>query len=147
VVARVQLTIRYLVFVGGLVVYAYLYYTFLRDILRAKDAAPDLDNGAVQIASAIGGVLAATFAVAFGIQRTDPNVNEKRLNLGRTLTPNAELVTTLCVIVYFVVGVFATVVAFAKGAETPQEIKTPVTVFLGYIVAMFTGIVTGPGGR
>jgi hypothetical protein len=144
---QVKLAIRYVVFVGGVVAYVYLYFTFLRDILDAEGSAPDLDNGAVQIASAIGGLLAATFAVAFGIQRRDPTVNEKRLNLGSTLTPNAELVTAVCLVVYFLVGLAATVVAFTNSAETPQEIKTPVTLFLGYLVAMFTGIVTGPGQR
>jgi hypothetical protein len=142
---QVKLIIRYVVFVGGVIAYVYLYYTFLHDILNAKGSAPNLDNGAVQVASGIGGLLAATFAVTFGIQSKDPTVDEKKLNLGRTLTPNAELVTSVCVVVYFIVGAVATVVAFSKGAETPQEIKTPVTLFLGYVVAMFTGIVTGPG--
>jgi hypothetical protein len=142
---QMKLVIRYVVFVGGVIAYVYLYYTFLHDILDAKGSAPDIDNGAVQIASAIGGLLAATFAIAFGIQRRDRTVDEKKLNLGSTLTPNAELVTAVCVGVYFIVGVAATLVAFTNSAETPQEIKTPVTLFLGYVVAIFTGVVTGPG--
>ena len=142
---KVKLYIRYAVFVGGVIAYVYLYFTFLRDILDANGSAANLDNGAVQVASAIGGLLAATFAVAFGIQRTDPGVNEKKLNLGNTLTPNAELVTAVCVIAYFIVGTATVLVAFTQGAETPQEIKTPATLFLGYLVAMFTGVVTGPG--
>ena len=142
---QLRLVIKYVVFVGGLIAYVYLYYTFLRDIVDAEGSAPDLDNGAVQIASAIGGLLAATFAIALGIQRKDPTVNEKKFNLGSTLTPNAEIVTMVCVVVYFLVGGIATFVAFTHGAETPQEIKAPVTLFLGYVVALFTGVVTGPG--
>jgi hypothetical protein len=142
---RVKLIIQYVVFVGGVVVYVVFYYTFLRDILNANGAAPNLDNGAVQIASGIGGLLGATFAAAFGIQRKEPTVNEKKLNLGSTLTPNAEVVSVVCVIVYFVVGAVTTLVMLTNGVETPQEIKTPVTVFLGYVAAMFTAMVTGPG--
>ena len=143
----VRLIIQYAVFLGGVGVYVVLYYMFLRDIIDANGAAPNLDNSAVQIASGIGGLLGAAFAVAFGIQRDNPNVNEKRLNLGSTLTPNAEVVSIVCVVAYFVVGAAATVVSLANSVETPQEIKTPVTVFLGYVVGMFTAIVTGPGKR
>jgi hypothetical protein len=141
---RLKLAIRYAVFVGGLIVYAYLYFTFLRDILDADGKAPDLENGAVQLASGIGGVLAAVFAVAFGIQRRDPTVNQRKLNLGRTLTPNAEVVTGLCVVVYFVVGLATAAVALTNSPETPQEIKTPLTLFVGYLGAMFTAIATSP---
>lgn len=141
----IKLGIRYVVFVGGIVVYVVLYAGFLKEIWTADGAAPNLDNGAVQIAAGIGGLLAATFAVAFGIQRKDPTVNEKKLDLGRMLTPEAGFVTAVSVIVYFLVGLAATAVMLTHGNETPQEIKTPTTLFLGYLVAMFTGIVTGPG--
>jgi hypothetical protein len=137
--------IRYVIFVGGVALYVFFYYTFLRDILDANGAPADLDNSAVQIASGIGGLLAATFAVAFGIQRQDRTVNEKKLNLGKTLTPDAEVVTAVCVGVYFVVGAVATIIAITNSVETPQEIKAPVGIFVGYLAAIFTGVVTGPG--
>jgi hypothetical protein len=51
-------------------------------------------------------------------------------------------VTALSLVVYLAVGAIATVVMLTHGNETQREIKTPVTVFLGYVVAMFGGIVT-----
>ncbi len=143
---QLKLAIQYVVFVGGVVLYVVLEAGFLKDILDASDGkAPNLDNGAVQLASGIGGLLAATFAVAFGIQRNDDDTDERKLDLGRTLTPNATFVTAVCLGAYFLVGIAATIVTLTQGQETPQEIKTPVTIFIGYIAAMFTGIVTGPG--
>jgi hypothetical protein len=144
-VKRIQLAILYAVFVGGIALYVILYFDFLRDIVNAAGTAPNLDNGAVQLAAGIGGLLAGTFAVAFGIQRRDPDTDEKKLNLGRTLTPNAEFVTAVCLLVYFLVGVAATFVSLAHSDETPQEIKTPVTIFVGYLAAIFAAIVSGPG--
>src|SRR4051794_9380344 len=141
----VKLGILYAVFTGGLAVYVVLYWGFLKDILDANGVAPNLDNGAVQLASGIGGLLGAVFAIAFGIQRSDPDVDERRVNLGATLTPNAELVTSLCLVVYFLVGAVTTALTLLNSDETPQEIKTPVTVFVGYIAAMFVAILRGPG--
>jgi hypothetical protein len=104
--------IGYLVFVGGLALYIYLNYFFLGDIVNAPDRQPpNLNNGDVQLASAIGGALAAAFAVAVGIQRSDPTIDEKRLQLGTTLIPGAGWVSTASVLVYFVVGVAIVVVS------------------------------------
>lgn len=138
--------IRYLVFVGGVLVYAYLYFTFLREIIQAGPGRPpDLENSNVQLANGIGGLLGAAFAVAMGIQRKDPTVNERRLDLGATITPEAKWVSTVSVLVYFVVGAVTLYVSRAHGAETPQEIQATATVFAGYVGAIFIGAVTGPG--
>jgi hypothetical protein len=138
--------IKYIVFIGGIVIYAYLYFTFLRDILDASTGQPpDLDNSNVQLATGIGGLLAAVFAVAFGIQRKDPTVDEKKLNLGATITPEAQWVTSISIVVYFLVGAATLWVSRDSGAETPQEIQATATVFAGYLAAIFTGMLTGPG--
>jgi hypothetical protein len=138
--------IGYLVFIGGIVLYIYLYYSFLHDIVDAPDGKPpNLINGDVQLASAIGGALGAAFAVALGIQRADTTVNEKRLQLGKTLTPRAEWVSTVTVLVYFAVGVAVVVVSRTNGAETPQEIQATATLFAGYLASIFTAVLSGPG--
>jgi hypothetical protein len=145
VVDKVKLGILYAVFLGGVALYVVLYWGFWQDIVNADGVAPNLDNGAVQLASGIGGALAAVFAVAFGLQRKDATVNEKKLKLGATLTPNAQFVTTGCILVYFLVGVVTAYISLRNNVETPQEIKTPLTIFLGYLGAMFVAVVTGPG--
>jgi hypothetical protein len=138
--------IKYVVFLGGVAVYAYLYFTFLSDIVDAPTGQPpNLENSNVQLANGIGGLLGAAFAVAVGIQRKDPAVNEKQLQLGATLTPEARWVTTVSVLVYFIVGAATLAVSRVYGAETPQEIQATATVFAGYLAAIFTGVVTGPG--
>jgi hypothetical protein len=135
-----------LIFLGGLAAYVVLYVSFLKDISDAPPGKPpNLDNSDVQLAAGIGGLLAGVFAVAFGIQRQDPTKNEKKLNVGATLTPTLPWVTTICLIVYFVVGVATLVVVRANGAESPQEIQATSVVFVGYVVAIFTAVVTGPG--
>jgi hypothetical protein len=145
VVDKVKLGILYAVFLGGVALYVVLYWGFWHDIVNADGAAANLDNGAVQLAAGIGGALAAVFAVAFGLQRKDPTVNEKKFNLGATLTPNAEFVTTVCILVYFLVGVVTAYISLRNTVETPQEIKTPLTIFVGYLGAMFFAVATGPG--
>ena len=138
--------IGYVVFVGGIALYVGLYYSFLHDIVVAGDGKPpNLDNGDVQLASGIGGLLGAAFAVTLGIQWKDTGIQEKKLQLGKTLSPQAEWVTSLSVIVYFLVGVAIIVVSRTHGAETPQEIQTTATVFAGYLASIFTAVVTGPG--
>jgi hypothetical protein len=145
VVKYVKLGIVYAVFIGGLGLYVVLYIGFLKHIVDADGAAPNLDNGTVQLATGIGGLLAAIFAVAFGIQRSDPTVDEKKLKLGQTLTPRAEVVTSVCLVVYFLVGAAAAIITLLNSAETPLEIKTPVTIFVGYIVTIFMSVLRGPG--
>ncbi len=138
--------IGYLVFVGGLGLYIYLNYSFLRDILEASDGKPsNLNHSDVQLASAIGGALGAAFAVALGIQRRDPTVNEKRLQVGKTLTPRAEWASTLSVLVYFAVGSRDRCRLAHNDAETPQEIQATGTLFAGYLASIFTAVLSGPG--
>ncbi len=138
--------ITYLVFLGGVAVYTYLYFTFLREIVIAADGhPPNLDNANVQLANGIGGLLAAVFAVAFGVQRKDETVDERRLRVGATLTPRAEWVSMVSIVAYFVVGVATLYISRDNGGETPQEIQASATVFAGYLAAIFTGVVTGPG--
>jgi hypothetical protein len=138
--------IGYLVFVCGIALYIYLYYSFLNDIIDAPDGKPpNLNNSDVQLATAIGGALGAAFAVALGIQRRDTKVNEKRLQLGKTLTPKAEWVSTVSVLVYFAVGVGVVVVSRTNGAETPQEIQATATLFAGYLASIFVATLSGPG--
>jgi hypothetical protein len=147
-VANTTLTkaIGYLVFIGGVLLYVYLYGTFLKDILDAPDGKrPDLNNANVQLASGIGGALGGVFAAAFGIQRQDPKVDEKKLNVGTTLTPGAPWVTGVSIVAYFVVGLGILAVSRANSAEAPQEIQTTATVFAGYLAAIFFATLTGPG--
>lgn len=130
----------------GIALYVILYWSFLYDIIDAPTGkAPNLDNGKVQLATGIGGILAGVFAVAFGIQRQDPTKNEKKLQLGATLTPNAQWITIVSLIAYALVGGASILVVFIHGAESPQEITTGATVFGGYAAAIFTAAVTGPG--
>jgi hypothetical protein len=142
----VKKIIGYGIFVGGIALYVVLYYSFLRDIVNAPAGkAPDLDNADVQLAAAIGGVLGGVFALAFGIQRRDPATDEKQLRIGKTLTPAAEWVTSVCMLVYAVVGVATLIVVRTHGAESPQEIQATATAFAGYAASIFTAVVTGPG--
>lgn len=138
--------IGYVVFVGGILLYVVLYFSFLKEVVDAPDGEPpNLTNADVQLASGIGGILGAMFAVALGIQRRDPAVNEKRLSVGSTLTPGATWVSNVAVLVYFVVGIAILAVTQTNGAETPQEIKAAATVFAGYLGAIFTAVISGPG--
>jgi hypothetical protein len=134
------------VFLGVVVVYVVLYYSFLRDIVDAPSGqAPNLDNGDVQLATGIGGLLGGVFAVAFGIQRQDPTKNEKKLKIGATLTPRAQWVTIVCLVAYALVGAATLIVARTHGAESPQEIQASATVFAGYVASIFAAVITGPG--
>ena len=138
--------IGYIVFAGAIAVYLYLYFTFLKDIIDAPSGErPDLNNADIQLASGIGGALGGVFAGAFGIQRQDPKTDEKKLNVGATITQGAPWVANVCIIAYFVVGVGILVVSRTNGAETPQEIQTTATVFAGYVAAIFLAVITGPG--
>src|SRR4051812_4896421 len=114
---QIKRAIYYAVFVGATIAYVYLYWTFLQDIRDAHGVRADLDNGAVQIATGIGGLFAGVFAVAFGIQRKDPTVDEKKLRVGDTLTPNATIVAGTCLVVYFLVGAVSLIVTASKTIE------------------------------
>jgi len=138
--------IGYAVFLGAIAIYVYLYYTFLRDILDAPDGKrPDLSNANIQLAAGIGGALGTVFAAAFGIQRKDPDVDEKKLAVGNTITPSAPWVTSVSIVAYFLVGLAILVVSRTNGAETPQEVQTTATVFAGYLAAIFFTVLSGPG--
>ena len=138
--------ITWVIFIGGVVLYVLLYFSFLRDIINAPTGkAPNLDNSDVQLAGGIGGLLAGVFAVAFGIQRQDPSKDEKKLRIGATLTPAAPWVTIVCLVAYFVVGAATVIVVRAHGAESPQEIQASATLFAGYVASIFTAVLTGPG--
>lgn len=138
--------IRFIVLIGGLTVYVYLYWTFLKQIWNTPaNEAANLDNQDVQIAGAIGGTLAATFAVALGIQRKDPKLNEKQVALGSTILPEAKLFGTLAIWVYFVVGLATLYVTWRRDVQTPQEIKTAATLFAGYVTSIFVAAISGPG--
>lgn len=144
--ARGTEAIRYIVLIGGLVLYVYLYATFLKDVWDGPAGKPvDLDNQDVQIATAIGGALAALFAVALGIQRKDPTENEKKVHVGKTITPERPLVGTICVWVYFFVGAATLYVVWRRDTQAPQEIKTAATVFAGYVLSIFVAAVSRPG--
>ena len=145
-VELVKRIIGYAIFVAGIALYVVFYYSFLKDILDAPAGkAPNLDNGDVQLAAAIGGLLGGVFAVGFGIQRQDPTKNEKKLRVGTTLTPRAEWVTIVCLVAYTLVGAATLVVVRTHGAESPQEIQATATAFAGYAASIFTAVITGPG--
>jgi len=99
----------------------------------------------VQIAGAIGGTLAATFAVALGIQRKDPKLNEEQVALGRTILPDARLFGTLAIWVYFVVGVATVYVVWRVTARRLRRSRRRQRLFAEYLTSIFVAANSGPG--
>jgi hypothetical protein len=146
VVPKGSATLRFLFLVGGLVAFAVLYAYFIYEIWTASDnTTPDLDKQLVYMASALGGVLGTFFAVALGIQRKDPNVDQRDLKLGSTLlgtTGPSEALATAALWLYAAVGLAAGVTAILKSVESPDAIKALAAVFGGYGFAVFSAAFT-----
>src|SRR5215213_1172423 len=84
--------------VAGLLAFLGLYVYFFIKIWDASGKKPPaLDKQLLYVASLLTGVLGTYFAVALGIQRKDPKVDQSKLKLGETLVgaegPGAALGT------------------------------------------------------
>jgi hypothetical protein len=134
--------------VVGLLAFVGLYVYFFIEIWGVDgNVPPDLDKQLVYAASLVGGVLGTFFAIALGVQRKDPDTDQKKLNLGPTLVGEGGKVSVIlantALILYTLVGVAAVVTAFAKSTQSPDAIKALAATFGGYAFAVFAGAFGG----
>jgi len=132
---------------GGTVLFAVLYASFFAQIWSESTHPPDLNSQAVYLASLLAASLGTAFAVTLGIQRQDPSVEEKRVQLGATLFVEywRQKVAQLSVLTYLLVGTAGVVTVSWNQVQSPAPIKAFAAAFIGYFIAAVTAAVTGPG--
>jgi hypothetical protein len=133
---------RLLFVVGGLLGFVGLYTYFLIEIWTTDaKSPPGLDKQLVYAASVLVGILGAFFAVALGIQRKDPTVDQTRLRLGTTLVGTKEgpgvALATAALWFFFLVGLASVITVIFKSVQAPDSIKALASTFAGYGVAIF----------
>jgi hypothetical protein len=145
---------------GGVAAFVGLFGYFFWDIWQARLAhpirqkPPKLDKDLLYVASLIGGILGTYFAVVLGVQKRDPNIDEKKLRLGSAILPGhrlAEALGTFAFLVYFVVGTWSLLTFAICKVQSPDIIKTDASAFGGYILALlgaaFIGTTAPPPAR
>jgi len=135
--------LRFAILWGAVALFVALWIWFFSEIWTEDSEPVRLNQKALYVASAIGGILGTFFGVSMGVERRDPNKNASQLAPGSTLlgsTPNERGVTdtiaTAAVWAYALVGVAAIVTVFARSAQAPGAVETLATVFVGFLIAI-----------
>jgi hypothetical protein len=132
---------------GALGTFLGLWISLYVPIWRAGDGpAPHLSSTAVYAASVLGGVLAAFFSTALGVQRKDPTVDARALRPGATLLrtdaanpPGIAAFATTAFWVYAVVGAWSMVTVLFHQVQSPHDVKAMASAFAGVVLTLFTG--------
>jgi hypothetical protein len=133
---------------GGVAFFLAAYAYFFWDIWTQKFAnvphLPNFDPDLVYAVGLVGGILGTYFAVAIGIQRTDAS-DKQPLGLGDSLLKAhvAELLGTIAVVAYFLVGVWSLVTVWFCKEQSPDTIKAFASIFGGYFITLFSGVFLG----
>jgi hypothetical protein len=130
-------TLRELLVLGLVAAFVVVYGSFMWDIWQAcvnGADPPGFNDGLVNFAGALAGVLGSAFAVALGIAKPPVTAPEGRLAGARK--PFAGLSITLGIWAYAFVGAAAAATALVNMEETPDPIKALSSVFVGYILAL-----------
>jgi hypothetical protein len=139
---------------GGVAFFLAAYAYFFWDIwtLRFADKLqfPTFDPDLVYAAGLVGGILGTYFAVQIGVQKSD-TADDGRVGLGDSLLSRhtAELLGTIAVVAYFLVGVWSLVTVWFCRDQSPEAIKALAAVFGGYFILLFSkafGTSTTPAG-
>lgn len=138
--------LKLLILWGSVGVFIGLWLWFFNDIWTIDKQPVSLNQKALYVASAIGGVLGTFFAVSMGVERRDPQKNAMKLAPGSTLlgTPSpqekgiSDSLATVAVWGYGLVGIGAVITLFVHSAESPGAVETLATVFGGYLLAIIT---------
>ncbi len=108
---------------------------FLIKILSANGEAADLSNVAVGFGATLTGVLGAAFAVALGVKETSgQNRGIEAFRVG----PSNQLILTVGVCTYAIVGLLSTLVYAFNSDETPGSVSSLALVFVGYVAAVIS---------
>jgi hypothetical protein len=136
--------LRLLILWGAVGVFVGLWMWFF-GVIWTDDAEPvELDQSALYVASAIGGLLGTFFGVSMGVERRDPDKDASQLAPGSTLlgTPDprekgvSDSLTTAAVWAYALVGLVAIVTVFVRSEQAPGAVETLATTFAGFLLAI-----------
>lgn len=136
--------LRFVFLWGAVLLFVILWLWFFAEIWTNDDEPVDLDQKALYLASALGGILGTFFGVSMGIERKDPDKDARRAAPGSTLlgtpTPSERGLTdslaTVAVWAYALVGVGAITTVFVHSPRASGAVETLATTFGGFLLAI-----------